>query len=88
MDSRHYTSEWYCFYDLQARSFSVDLSSHNRKVTTLVPEEERASLPHNQFQSLTIFLRTHPRVWWAGPVFGGLFLVAVAARKVFGARRR
>ena len=37
-DSRHHTHDWYCFYDVQAKTFSVDLAAHNKKVTKLASE--------------------------------------------------
>ena len=37
MDSRNYTSEWYCFYNVQTKTFSTDLAAHNKKVTVLAP---------------------------------------------------
>ena len=37
MDSHNYTSEWYCFYNVQTKTFSTDLAAHNRKMTALAP---------------------------------------------------
>jgi len=37
-DSRNYVSDWYCLYDVRARSFSVDFAGHNRQAVKLEPE--------------------------------------------------
>jgi hypothetical protein len=37
-DSRNYTSEWYCFYDVQSKAFSTDLEAHNRRSTLMETE--------------------------------------------------
>ncbi|HEY5894645.1 MAG TPA: hypothetical protein VIT91_15595 [Chthoniobacterales bacterium] len=37
-DSRNHTSDWYCLYDVQAKTFSVDFVAHNKKATKLEPE--------------------------------------------------
>ena len=35
LDSGHYTSEWYCLYDVKAGTFNVDFAAHNRRTTKL-----------------------------------------------------
>ena len=35
LDSRNYTSEWYCLYNLRTETFSVDFATHNRRMTEL-----------------------------------------------------
>lgn len=37
-DSRNYTSEWYCFYDVQGKVFSTDLDAHDRRNTVVETE--------------------------------------------------
>jgi hypothetical protein len=32
-DSRNYTSDWYCLYEVEAKTFSTDLDAHNRRNT-------------------------------------------------------
>jgi hypothetical protein len=35
MDSRNYTSEWYCLYEVRAKAFNMDFALHNRHTTKL-----------------------------------------------------
>lgn len=35
-----YTSEWYCFYDVKSKTFSVDLAAHNKRMTKIKAEAE------------------------------------------------
>jgi len=38
VDSRNHTSDWYCLYDVEAKSFSTDFEAHNRKSTKVETE--------------------------------------------------
>ncbi len=38
MDSRNYTSEWYCLYNISTRKFSLNFARHNRRVTAIESE--------------------------------------------------
>ena len=35
MNSHNYTREWYCLYDVRAKTFSLDFGAHNRHMTKL-----------------------------------------------------
>ena len=38
-DRRNFIDDWLCLYDLSARTFSTDLDKHNKRHTTLSPEQ-------------------------------------------------